>query len=85
MQVVKLARYRNRELVDVLKGLLELAEDGTAQGLGFVVKLGRGNHRTALVGDYSRNPDEAMMAVIRLKDRLVEDSEFDEDSEIRDM
>lgn len=80
VQVVSLAEYRNRELVEVLKGLLALAEDGSAQALGFVVKIGR-SHRAALVGDYRRQPGEALRGVLRLKERLLQEEEPAQDSD----
>lgn len=71
MQVVRLAEYRNRELVEVIKGLLQMAEDGDAQGLVFVVKIGRGNHRPGVAGDYRRFPDEALPATLRMQRHLM--------------
>lgn len=72
MQVVSLVQYKNRELIAVLKELLQLAESGQAQGLAFVVKVGRRRHYSGLTGDYSRSPDEAIPAVVRLKETLLQ-------------
>lgn len=80
MNVVRLAEFRNRELVAVCRELLQLAERGEAHGLAFVVKLGRKSHRPGLCGDYSRNPAEALMATTRMKDRLLQDEDQDEES-----
>lgn len=71
MHVVRLAEYKNRELVAVIKGLLKLAEDGTAQGLSFVVKLGKTDHRPGLAGDYQRRPEEALAATVRMERHLL--------------
>lgn len=71
MNLVNLKEYRNRELVAVLKGLLELAEDGTAQGLSFVVKLGKSEHRAGVAGDYRRRPEEALSATFRMERHLM--------------
>lgn len=81
MKLVSLASYRNRELVGVLKGLLEMAENGHAQGLAFVVKVGRGAHRTGLAGDYRRHPDEAVSAAVRLKEQVLLDPADEEQEE----
>lgn len=80
MNVVHLAEFKNRELVAVCRELLQLAEKGEAQGLVFVVKLGRKAHRPGLCGDYSRNPAEALAAATRLKQRLLADDDLEEDS-----
>lgn len=74
MQVVSLSQYRSRELVAALKDLLELAERGQVRGLAFVAKIGRHGHRAGLTGDYSRNPDEALLAAVRLKEKLLQES-----------
>lgn len=78
MKLVNLAEYRNRELVAVCKELLRLAEEGEAMGLAFVLKLGRGDHRGGLSGDYRRNPDEALAAAVRLKMSLMQRNDDEE-------
>lgn len=57
--------------MEVIKGLLELAEDGAAQGLSFVVKLGNGDHRAGVAGDYRRRPEEALSATFRMERHLM--------------
>jgi hypothetical protein len=78
MNVVRLAEFKNRELVAVCRELLRLAEKGEAHGLAFVVKLGRRCHRPGLAGDYSRNPEEALSAALRIKDSLLTHNPDDE-------
>lgn len=81
MHVVRLAEYRNRELVEVIRGLLQMAEDGDAQGLAFVVKMGRGDHRPGIAGDYKRFPDEALPATLRMERYLTKRQPTAEDEE----
>lgn len=71
LHVVDLAAYKNQEMIEVTRALLHLAEKGEARGLSFVVKLGRGDHRAGCVGDYRRNPEEAMSAVFRMERELM--------------
>lgn len=81
MKLVSLAEYKNREVVAVLRDLLAMAEKGQAQGLAFVVKMGRAVHRGGLAGDYMRNPDEAVSAAVRLKQQVLADpDEGDEET-----
>lgn len=61
------------------KELLRLAEEGDATGLAFVLKLGRGDHRGGLSGDYRKNPDEALAAAVRLKMSLMQHREEEEE------
>lgn len=74
MNVVSLAEFRNRELVAVCRDLLDLFERGDGQGLAFVVKIGRKTHRPGLAGDYTSDPDEALVAAGLLWRRLLRDS-----------
>jgi hypothetical protein len=81
MNVVRMTEFRNRELVAVCRELLRLAEKGEAQGLAFVVKLGRRSHRPGLVGDYTRNPEEGLAAAFRLRDSLLSYTPDDEETQ----
>lgn len=56
----------------MLKELLQLAESNSVQGLAFVVKLGQGDHRAGMAGDYRRSPEEAMAATFRLERHLMQ-------------
>ncbi len=71
MQVVELRRYRNQKVVAVVKELLTLAEDGDLRGLSFVVKLGARDHRVGVVGEYRQHPEEALLAALRMKQKLL--------------
>jgi hypothetical protein len=82
VKLVSLTEYKNRELVAVLRELLELAEGGAAHGLAFVVKLGRGDHRAGMAGDYKRRPEEALSATFLLERHLMKgQTPFDADDE----
>lgn len=73
LRVVRLAAYRSRGVVAVLKDLLKLAEVGDVQGLTFVAKFGPGDHRAGIAGDYRRSPEEAMSATFKLERALRQD------------
>lgn len=71
MNIVSLVERRNRELVGVLKELLQLAEDGQIFGHAFVIKLGQGDHRAGVSGDYKRHPAEALTATFLMERKLA--------------
>lgn len=73
MRVVQLQRYRNRAVVAVAREILALAETGDVQALSFVIKLGRRDHRAGLVGDYESSPEEALLAALRMKQRILDE------------
>jgi hypothetical protein len=79
VKLVSLAEFKNRELVAVLKELLQLAENGQATGLAFVVKIGRRSN-CGLSGDYRRSPEEALSAAVRLKEHLLHNPADEEQS-----
>lgn len=66
---------QNAQVVAAVRELLELAEAGSLQGLTFIAKLGRRDHRAGLLGDYRESPQEALIAAIRLKEQLLDASE----------
>jgi hypothetical protein len=70
---VKLAKYRNRELVAVLRELLDAAEDGEMQGLTFVAHFGPGDHRAGLAGSYKASPDLALQGIFKMERLLRQD------------
>lgn len=78
MQLVSLSAYRNQKVVEVLRELLDLAENGEVRGLTFVVKFGPGDHRVGTVGDYRRCPEEALSATLLLKRTLLEGQAHEE-------
>jgi hypothetical protein len=71
MEVVRLAVYRNKALISALEELLSLAEAGEIQAVAAVVKFGCKDHRSYALGDYQRNPLEAVAATVQLKQRLI--------------
>lgn len=75
MNVVSLSRFRNKELVAILRELTELAERGQITAHAFVVKFGPNDHRAGVSGDYKRNPEEALTATFRMERRLRDDIE----------
>lgn len=70
LNVVRMGEFRNRELVATLKEMLELAEAGKILGHAFVVKLGPGDHRGGVSGDYKRSPAEALTATVLMERQL---------------
>lgn len=72
MRIVPLAPYRNRKVVAVARELLQLAELGDLRGLSFVAKLGPKDHRAGVVGEYQDRPEEAIVAALRMKQRLLD-------------
>jgi hypothetical protein len=73
MRVVSLDRFRNRKVVAVARELLQLAEQGDLQGLTFVAKFGRADHRAGIVGDYQRSRAEAVYAALQMKRQLLDE------------
>jgi hypothetical protein len=71
MHVVELRRHRNRKVVAVAKEIVALAEGGDLHGIAFVLMLGPQDHRAGIVGEYQRHPAEAILAALRLKQRLL--------------
>lgn len=70
LNVVRLGEFRNRELVATLKEMLQLAEAGSIHAHAFVIKLGPGEHRAGLSGDYARSPAEALTATFIMERQL---------------
>lgn len=69
--VVQLREFKNRDLVDTMRELLALAEAGHIEGHCFVVKLGAGDHRAGVTGDYKRAPAEALQATFLMERFLM--------------
>lgn len=70
-QVAAMHDFRNRGVVELLEGLLELAKDGQIHGLAYVAKCDPRDHRAGTAGDYRLYPEEALGAVTVLQHRLV--------------
>lgn len=74
MQVVRsLCRYRSKEVVEVLKGLLEAAEKGDIRGLVYVAKVAPGDNRAGMAGVYRTEPAKALQATFALERMLRQD------------
>lgn len=70
LKVVGLRAFKNRELVATLKEMLRLAEAGSIHAHAFVIKLGPGEHRAGLSGDYAHSPAEALTATFIMEQQL---------------
>lgn len=75
MNVVNLSEHRNRDVAEVLRELLELAENRQIHGLAFVVKVGPGDNRAGLAGEYRRHPEKALKAAVLLERHLTDNEE----------
>jgi hypothetical protein len=51
---------------------LDLAESGDLKGFCFVAKLDHGDHGAGLAGDYRRHPEQALPALLQLKEMLAD-------------
>lgn len=71
--VNNLAAYRSRDVVEALEGLLEAAKQGEIRGLVYIVKLGPGENRADVVGEYRRDPAKALKATFKLETMLRDD------------
>lgn len=76
MQVVKLSKYRNRDVVEDLRNLLELAEKGRVEGLTYVIALDDGEHLAGMAGEYKRHPEKALQATFMLERHLARTGPF---------
>lgn len=71
--VDNLARYRSRDVVKALEGLLGAAKRGEIRGLVYIVQLAAGESRADVVGDYRRDPAKALKATFKLETMLRDD------------
>lgn len=76
MQLINLDEYRQKEVVEALRALLEAAEAGHIQGLAYVIKGPRGEHRAGIVGIYRRQPEKALQATFALERHLCRTGPF---------
>lgn len=65
-KVLELKPYRSREVIEALKEMLALAEEGEIDGLCFVAKVGN-NHQAGVVGEYKRSATDALRATFKLE------------------
>lgn len=71
MKLVELGEYKSRKIVAALNELVALAASGNLRGLAFIAKLGPGDHRAGVIGDYQASPEEALSATFRMERHLM--------------
>ena len=76
MELVKLDEYRNRDVIEAARRLLESAERGEIRGLVFVVKVAPGDNRAGVAGEYKRYPEKALQATFQLERLLARTEPF---------
>ena len=59
--------------MEALERLLEGAKAGEIRGLVYIVKLGPGENRADVVGEYRRDPAKALKATFQLETLLRDD------------
>ncbi|MGJ8619585.1 MAG: hypothetical protein ACSHWN_04575 [Methylophilaceae bacterium] len=65
--------YRNKEVVEAISWIYDLALSGEISGICFAIKYNRFKHTIGLAGDYKTDPYCAIRPVKRLK-KLVNSS-----------
>lgn len=60
-------------MVEALSELLREAEAGRIRGLAWVVKVGPGDNRADMVGEYRKHPELALKATFKLEALLRDD------------
>jgi hypothetical protein len=76
MKLINLEQYRKKEVVDALKALLKAAEAGDIEGIVYVAKVGKGDHRAGTIGYYRRFPETALQATFELERSLCNTGPF---------
>lgn len=71
MNVVSLARFASRDSIAVLEALLEKAARGEIIGLAVCFEDRQGREECALTGSFSRTPDRAAAAALRLSMKVA--------------
>lgn len=74
LQVVKMSEYRNRDVGETLKELLELG--ARIDGLAFVVQIDGIHHQAGMAGEYKRHPEKALQAAFMLERHLARTGPF---------
>lgn len=64
--VVEMRRFLNREVLETLQAMLDLAEGNELDGLCFVAKIGN-THKAGVIGAYKRNASDALQATFKLE------------------
>jgi len=70
MTVTKIADFKSKETVEMLRDLLEKAENGEILGLVFCVRLGIRRHAMGVSGHYKDDPVMAVAVTARMGHRL---------------
>lgn len=66
MTVINIKEYRNRDTIEVLETLLQMAKRGRVMGLMLAVQKTDNEHIINITGSYSRNTMAALAASARL-------------------
>ena len=77
MHLVNLGQYRSQKISKLLDSLQTLALTGDISGLVFVAKFGHYDHRAGRAGDYTNNPQEALIATYMLEQQLIAQTQRD--------
>ena len=72
MNVVRMARYANRDLLGILSELMDLATKGHVTGLAVCYRMSDGTEDSRLTGCYSDSPAEGVNAAMRLSWKLTQ-------------
>lgn len=72
MGVVEISRGRDREILDVLRYFVSLAERGKLKGLTIGAKSTSGKEEISVAGDYRAHPGQAVNMAMRMSWRLTQ-------------
>lgn len=75
MSVTRIAEWKARGTVEVLRALLEKAEDGRISGIVFACKEGNQHQGIGLTGDYRDDPVQVLAVNERIRhvvNRLID-------------
>jgi hypothetical protein len=70
--VVEISRCRDREILDVLRHFVALAERGKLKGLALCAKSNDGKEDISIAGDYRSHPAQAVNVAMRMSWRLTQ-------------
>lgn len=70
--VLCISRLRDREMVNVLRHFLALAESGEMKGLAICAKSTKDKEDISISGDYRTNPAHAVNVAMRMSWRLTQ-------------
>lgn len=69
--VVSITAYRNRDLVNTLRSLLDQAESGEITGLLYTARIGKTEHGVGACGEYADDPIGGLAAITLASDTLT--------------